>query len=205
MFEGEKIRVGALGSGRGSNILAILDNIASSKLAAEMCVVLTDKADAPLRSSVAAQGITEIYVNPRDFADRRQYDLELIRLLREHRVDLVLLAGYMRVITKSFIDAFPLRIMNIHPSLLPAFRGLDVQKKALEYGVKYSGCTVHFVDQGVDTGPIIIQAVVEVKDKDTPQSLSQRILKEEHRIYSEAIDLFVQGRLRVEGRRVLII
>ncbi len=202
MSEVRKIRLGALGSGRGSNILAILDNIRGGCLNAELAVVITDRRDSPLRASVAEQGIPVCYLDPNNFSDRNSYDLELVRILRENQVDLVILAGFMRLITRAFIDAFPLKIMNIHPSLLPAFPGLDVQKKALDYVVKFSGCTVHFVDEGMDTGPIIAQAVVPIEETDTPESLSARILREEHRLYSRVIELFAEGRLRVEGRGV---
>lgn len=204
MSEKKRIKLGALGSGRGSNIMAILDNVEHGRISAELTVVLTDQAKAPLIQLMNNKGIPIHFVDPKKFHDRRAYDLELVRILQEYQVDLIVLGGFMRLITRNFIEAFPLKIMNIHPSLLPAFPGLDVQKKALDHGVKFSGCTVHFVDEGVDTGPIIRQAVVEIKDYDTPETLAARILKEEHRIYSEAIELFAQEKSTVVGRRVYI-
>jgi phosphoribosylglycinamide formyltransferase 1 len=195
-------RLGILISGRGSNFLAIADSIERGKLDAEIAVVLSNHPDAPglelarkrsLRTAaVASQGL-----------DREIFDRQVIAELRGAEVELVCLAGYMRILSGHFIREFHGRILNIHPSLLPAFPGLDAQHQALAHGVKVSGCTVHFVDEGLDSGPIVKQSAVPVLDEDTAESLSARILKEEHRIYPEAIALVLSGRYRVEGRRVI--
>ncbi len=197
-----KKRIGILLSGRGSNFVAIADAIASGKLDAEIAIVISNRADAPGIMAATARGLN-MRVLPSRGLDREVYDRQLVAELEANRVDLVCLAGYMRLLSGYFIRHFPLRILNIHPSLLPAFPGLDAQHQALEHGVKYSGCTVHFVDEGLDSGPIIKQTVVPVADGDTAESLSARILKEEHRIYSEAIALVCSGRYRIEGRRVI--
>jgi len=197
-----KKRIGILLSGRGSNFVAIVDAIASGKLDAEIAVVISNRADAPGIMAATARGLN-MRVLPSRGLDREVYDRQLVAELEANRVDLVCLAGYMRLLSGFFIRSFPLRILNIHPSLLPAFPGLDAQHQALEHGVKYSGCTVHFVDEGLDSGPIIQQAVVPVADGDTADSLSARILHEEHRIYSEAIALVCSGKYRIEGRRVI--
>jgi phosphoribosylglycinamide formyltransferase 1 len=197
-----KKRIGILLSGRGSNFVAIADTIAAGKLDAEIAVVISNRADAPGIAAATARGLN-MRVLPSRGLDREVYDRQLVAELEANRVELVCLAGYMRLLSGYFIRSFPLRILNIHPSLLPAFPGLDAQHQALEHGVKYSGCTVHFVDEGLDSGPIIKQTVVPVEDNDTAESLSARILKEEHRIYSEAIALVCSGRYRIEGRRVI--
>ena len=189
-------------SGRGSNFLAIADSIASGKLDAEIAVVISNRVDAPGIDAARARGLNAVVLPSRGL-DREIYDRQLVAELEKNRVDLVCLAGYMRLLSGHFIRSFPMRILNIHPSLLPAFPGLDAQHQALDHGVKFSGCTVHFVDEGLDSGPIIMQAVVPVQDDDTAESLSARILKEEHRIYSEAIALVCSGRYRVEGRLVI--
>ena len=200
-----KIRIAVLVSGRGSNLQAIIDNIKKGLLSSEIAVVISDQADAYALERARKHNIPAVTVSAKGYKDRREeYDALLVKEMRERNVDLVCLAGFMRIITPVLLRAFPSRILNIHPSLLPAFPGLHVQKKALEHGVKFSGCTVHFVDEGMDTGPIIIQAVVPILDGDTEDSLSERILKQEHRIYSRAIQLFAEGRLKVEGRRVLV-
>lgn len=199
-----KLRLGVLASGSGSNLQAIIDNIESGNLPCEIAVVISDKPDAIAFKRAERHGIKTEAVQSNSFRNREAFDTELVRVLNSYKVDLVVLAGFMRVVTKVLINAFPMRIMNIHPSLLPSFPGLHVQKKAIEYGAKFSGCTVHFVDEGVDTGPIIIQAVVPVLDDDTEETLSARILKEEHRIYPYAIRLFAEGRLEVKGRRVIV-
>jgi phosphoribosylglycinamide formyltransferase-1 len=195
-------RLGILISGRGSNFLAIADAIAEGRLEAEIAVVISNRTDAPGMDLARERGLNALAL-PSKGLDREVYDRQLIEELRRHRVDLVCLAGYMRILSGHFIREFPRRIVNIHPSLLPAFPGLDAQHQALEHGVKFSGCTVHFVEEGLDSGPIIRQAVVPVLDHDTAESLSARILKEEHRIYSEAIALVLSGKYRIEGRRVL--
>jgi phosphoribosylglycinamide formyltransferase-1 len=201
----KKVRIAVLVSGRGSNLQAIPDNIEKGLLSSELVVVISDQADAYALERARKHNIPAVLVSPKGFKDKREeYDTLLVKELRERNVDLVCLAGFMRIITPVLIRAFPNRILNIHPSLLPAFPGLHVQKKALDHGAKFSGCTVHFVDEGMDTGPIIVQAVVPILDSDTEDSLSERILKQEHKIYSRAIQLFVEGRLKIEGRRVLV-
>lgn len=201
----KKLKLGVLASGRGSNLQAIIDNIEKGRLSAEPAVVISDQADAFALERARKHGIPAVHMGARGFKDKREeYDALLVKELQKRGVDIVCLAGFMRIITPVLIKAFPNRILNIHPSLLPAFPGLHVQKKALDYGVKFSGCTVHFVDEGMDTGPIIIQAVVPVLDNDTEDSLSGRILKQEHKIYSRAVQLLAEGKLKVEGRRVLL-
>ena len=194
-------RLGILLSGRGSNFLAIADAISAGKLpGAEIAVVLSNKPGAPGLSSARQRGLTAIAV-PSAGLTRAQHDASMIARLREHRVDLVCLAGYMRIITPGFVQAFPQRILNIHPSLLPAFPGLDSQAQALEYGAKVAGCTVHFVDEAVDHGVIILQRTVPVLDTDTPDSLSARILEQEHLAYPEAITRVLSGEYKATGRR----
>lgn len=200
-----KVRIGVLASGRGSNLQAILDEIDSGKLAAEVALVLSDKADAFALERARNKGIPAFYVDPKEFVTKSDYESILINLLEEHRVDLVCLAGYMRLVGKKLLGAYPNRVMNIHPALLPSFPGLHGQRDALDYGVKFSGCTVHFVDQGIDSGPIILQAAVPVLDDDTEETLSARILEQEHKIYPQAIQLFAEGRLILEGRKIRII
>ena len=192
-------------SGRGSNLQAIIDNIEKGALSAEIAVVISDQEDAYALERARKHKIPAVHIDAKKHKTRDAYDAALVGELKKRTVDLVCLAGFMRIVTPVLIKAFPNRILNIHPSLLPAFPGLHVQKKALNHGVKFSGCTVHFVDEGVDTGPIIIQAVVPVLDNDTENSLSERILKQEHKIYSRAIQLFAEGRLTIEGRHVFTI
>lgn len=200
-----KVRIGVLVSGRGSNLQAIIDNIQKGSLSAEVAVVISDQADAYALERARKHNIPAVHVSAGGYNGKREeYDALLVQELKKFNVDLVVLAGFMRIITKTLIAAFPNGILNIHPALLPAFPGLHVQKAALEHGVKFSGCTVHFVDEGMDTGPIIIQAVVPVLDNDTEDSLSERILKQEHKIYSRAIQLYAEGKLKVAGRRVLV-
>lgn len=201
----KKLKLGVLASGRGSNLQAIIDNIEKGLLSAELAVVISDQAGAFALERARKHGIPAVPVSAKGFKDKREeYDALLAKELQKRGVDIVCLAGFMRIITPVLIKAFPNRILNIHPSLLPAFPGLHVQKKALDYGVKFSGCTVHFVDEGMDTGPVIIQAVVPVLDNDTEDSLSERILKQEHKIYSRAVQLLAEGKLKVEGRRVIV-
>ncbi len=195
-------RLGILLSGRGSNFVAIADSVASGRLPAEIAVVISNRPDAPGIALAQDRGLNAVILASRGL-DREVYDRHLVAELHKHSVDLVCLAGYMRILSGYFIREFPLRILNIHPSLLPAFPGLDAQHQALEHGIKFSGCTVHFVDEGLDSGPIIQQAVVPVLDGDNAESLSARILKEEHRIYSEAIALVLSGKFRIHGRRVV--
>jgi phosphoribosylglycinamide formyltransferase-1 len=196
-------RLGILLSGRGSNFEAIADRITSGKLKADIAVVVSNVDSAPGLGHTRARGLPSVYI-PSQRRPREEFDSEVIEVLRKHDVSLVVLAGFMRILSRVFLDAFPYGILNIHPSLLPSFPGTDVQRQALEYGSKFSGCTVHFVSDALDGGPIILQAAVPILDDDTVETLSERILKEEHRIYPEAIDLVLSGRCRIEGRRVLI-
>ena len=196
-------RLGILLSGRGSNFEAIADRIASGKLNAEIAVVISNVESAPGFERARARGLTTVYIASQR-RPREEFDREVVEQLRKHNVSLVVLAGFMRLLSRVFIEAFPYGILNIHPALLPAFPGMDVQRQALEYGAKFSGCTVHFVDDTLDGGPIILQAVVPVRDDDTTETLSARILKEEHRVYSEAIDLVLSGHCEIEGRRVVV-
>ena len=195
-------KLGILLSGRGSNFEAIARNVQAGKIPAEIAVVISNKPEALGLVRAAEMGLATRYI-PSKGKEREAFDREVVAALREFDVDLVCLAGFMRILSPYFVREFPRRILNIHPALLPAFPGEDAQRQALEYGVKFTGCTVHFVDEGVDTGPIVCQAVVPVRDDDTVETLSRRILMEEHRIYSEAICLVLENRLRSEGRRVM--
>jgi len=196
-------RLGILISGRGSNMEAIAENVAQGKLAAEVAVVISNRPDAPGLEIARRRGIDAVAI-PSKGLDRVVYDQMLINELNKRSVDLVCLAGFMRMLSSGFIRAFPERILNIHPSLLPAFPGLDAQHQALEHGVRISGCTVHFVDEYLDAGPIVRQVAVPVLDDDTVDTLSARILREEHQIYSEAIAIVLEGRYTLLGRRVLL-
>jgi phosphoribosylglycinamide formyltransferase-1 len=202
---GKRLKVGVLASGSGTNLQAIIDRSERGELIAEVVCVITNRADAFALERARNHGIPAIHLNHKDFAGRDAYDSEVVAELHAHGVELVVLAGFMRIITPVILNAFPQAVMNIHPALLPSVPGLDAQKQALEHGVKVTGCTVHFVDEGTDTGPIIIQAVVPILADDTVDTLSQRILRQEHRVYPQAIQLFAEGRLTVEGRRVTII
>jgi len=195
--------IGVLISGRGSNLVAILDRIASGALDARVAVVLCDEPRAAGIETARGRGCEVVVFDHRDSATREEHDRLMAAALEERGVALVCLAGYMRLLSPWFIGRFPGRILNIHPALLPAFPGLGVQQAALVHGVRWSGCTVHFVDEGLDSGPILLQAPVPVQDGDTVESLTARILEEEHRLYSRAIALFFSGRLRRDGRRVL--
>jgi phosphoribosylglycinamide formyltransferase-1 len=196
-------RLGILISGRGSNFEAIAANVQNGALDAQIAVVIANRAEAPGLEVARARGLNAVCL-PSKGLDREVYDRMLVAELRKHEVDLVCLAGFMRLLSAGFIREFPQRILNIHPSLLPAFPGLDAQHQALAHGVKLTGCTVHFVDQDLDAGPIVLQAAVPVEDEDTVDTLSARILKEEHRIYSEAIRIVIAGNYRIDGRRVLL-
>lgn len=200
-----RLRIGVLVSGRGSNLQAIIDASENGEIRSRVEVVVSNNPDAFALKRAKDHGIPAIYVDPKSFRDRRSYEEEVIRHLRHYRIDLVCLAGYMLLLTPYFISQFRGRIMNIHPALLPSFPGLDAQRKALEYGVKITGCTVHFVDEGCDTGPIIVQRPVEVLPDESLSSLSERILREEHLAYKEAIRLFEEGRLKITGRVVKIL
>ena len=202
------LRVAVLASGRGSNLQAVIDAIEAGTVQAKIVAVISNKKEAPALERARRNGLSDLFVDPKPYAgrldSREAYDRELLDVLRRHDVELVLLAGYMKIVTTVLVEAFANRMMNIHPSLLPSFPGLDVQKKAIEWGCKLAGCTVHFVTEGVDEGPIILQAAVPILDADTPDTLAARILEQEHKIYPQAIQLFAEGRLRVEGRRVFI-
>lgn len=202
------LRIAVLASGRGSNLQAVIDAIDAGRIHATIVAVISNKRDAAALERARKHGLADVFVDPKPFAGRpdgrEAYDRTLLELLHRHEAELVLLAGYMKIVTNVLIEAYANRMMNIHPSLLPAFPGLDVQKKAIDWGCKLAGCTVHFVTEGVDEGPIILQAAVPVLDGDIPDTLAARILEQEHRIYPRAVELFAEGRLRVEGRRVFI-
>ena len=204
MSTANKLKLGVLASGGGSNLQSIIDQCRQQQIDAEIVLVLCNNPDAGALERAAEADLPHICIDHREYADRQSFDRAIVAALQEAGVELVVLAGFMRIISDFFLDAFPQRVINIHPSLLPAFAGLHVQKKALDYGVRFTGCTVHFVDSGVDTGPIIIQAVVPILDNDTAESLSARILQQEHRIYPQAIQLIAAGRVKVEARRVRI-
>ena len=198
-----KKRIGVLLSGRGSNFEALASSVASGRIPnAEIAMALSNREDARGIEKARALGVEARVISSKGL-EREAYDKLVIAALQEKRVDLVCLAGYMRLLSPQFVAAFHNRILNIHPSLLPAFPGLEAQRQALEHGVKFSGCTVHFVDENLDAGPIVLQACVPVEDSDTPETLSERILREEHRIYAEAVRIVLEGKFRIEGRRVL--
>ena len=199
-----KLCLGVLASGRGSNLQAIIDNITAGKLDAEVKVVICDKSTAFALERAKTHGIKGVFIDPKGFPGKSEYESAIVECLKENRVELVVLAGYMRLVGPTLLGGFPNRIMNIHPALLPSFPGAHGQRDAVEYGVRFSGCTVHFVDDGMDTGPIILQAVVPVLQEDDEDSLAARILSEEHKLYFQAIQLYAEGRLKVEGRRVRI-
>jgi phosphoribosylglycinamide formyltransferase 1 len=196
-------RIGVLLSGRGSNFEALADSVAAGRLpGAEIAVVVSNREGAPGIERATARGITARVI-PSKGLEREVYDRQVVAVLSEYKVDLVCLAGYMRLLSPFFVASFPNRILNIHPSLLPSFPGLESQRQALEYGVKFAGCTVHFVDENLDAGPIVLQATVPVRDDDTEETLSSRILAEEHRIYTEAVRIVLEGKYRIAGRRVV--
>lgn len=200
-----KTVLGILASGRGSNMQAILQNIHSGKLHATIGVVISDHATAKVLETAAVAGIPAICIERKNFSTKQAFEAEIVAQLVLHQVDLVVLAGFMRILGKDFISLFSGRLLNIHPSLLPAFPGLHAHEQAIAYGAKVSGCTIHFVDEGVDTGPIIMQQAVSVLPNDTPDTLAERIIKVEHALYSKVIGLYCEGRLQVEGRNVKII
>ena len=200
-----KKRIGVLLSGRGSNFEALAGSVAAGRIPnAEIAIALSNREDARGIEKARAFGIEARVISSRGL-EREAYDKLVIAALQEKRVDLVCLAGYMRLLSPQFVAAFRNRILNIHPSLLPAFPGLEAQRQALEHGAKFSGCTVHFVDENLDAGPIVLQACVPIEDSDTPETLAERILREEHRIYTEAVRIVLEERFRVEGRRVLVL
>ena len=194
--------LGVLASGRGSNLQAILDAIAAGRCPARVGVVVSDRKDAPALDRARRAGIRAVHLDPRAYPDRAAFDEAIAAVLDEHGVALVCLAGYMRVLSPGFIRRYPHRILNVHPALLPSFPGLHAQRQALQHGVKVAGATVHLVDEGVDTGPIVLQATVPVLEEDTEETLAARILVEEHRLYPEAVRLIAEGRLEIAGRRV---
>ena len=200
-----KKRLGVLLSGRGSNLEALAESVAAGRIPdAEIAIALSNREDAQGIEKARALGIEGRVISSKGL-EREAYDKLVIAALQEKRVDLVCLAGYMRLLSPQFVATFRNRILNIHPSLLPAFPGLEAQRQALEHGAKFSGCTVHFVDENLDAGPIVLQACVPIEDSDTPETLAERILREEHRIYTEAVRVVLEGRYRIEGRRVLIL
>ena len=202
------LRVAVLASGRGSNLQALIEAIEAGQVRAQIVAVISNKKDAVALERARRHGLPDLFIDPKPFAgrsdSREAYDRAVLEILEQRNVELVLLAGYMKIVTAILVNAFANRMMNIHPSLLPSFPGLDVQKKAIEWGCKLAGCTVHFVTEGVDEGPIIVQAAVPILDADGPESLAARILEQEHKVYPRAVQLFAEGRLRVDGRRVTI-
>ena len=196
-------RLGILLSGRGSNFEAIADNVAAGRIDASIAVVISNRPEAKGLEAARARGINALCIPSRGI-EREAYDRLVVAELQKNAVDLVCLAGFMRLLSAYFVREFPLRVLNIHPALLPSFAGLDAQHQAIEHGVKISGCTVHFVDENLDSGPIVVQAAVPVRDDDTAETLSARILKEEHRVYSEAIRIVLSEHFRIEGRRVIL-
>jgi phosphoribosylglycinamide formyltransferase-1 len=196
--------IGVLVSGNGSNLQSIIDNCEAGNLNARIACVISNNAEAFALERARNHGIPALYLDHRSFPTRESFDAAMLDALLEHKVRMVALAGFNRIVSSVLLDAFPLSVLNIHPALLPAFSGSKAQRKAFEHGVKITGCTVHFVDPGTDSGPIIIQAAVPVHDTDTEQSLTDRILAEEHKIYSKAIQLFAEGRLSLDGRKVIV-
>lgn len=198
------MRIGVLISGRGSNLQSLIDNVKSRYIDGEIVVVISDVEDAYGLERAKDAGIPAVFIDPKG-KKREDFDAEMAEVLDEHKVGLVCLAGYMRILGNDFVRRYAGRAMNIHPALLPSFPGLDAQDQAFRHGVKVSGCTVHFIDEGVDSGPIIIQRAVPVEEDDDEHTLAVRILEQEHKIYPEAVSLFAQGRLRIEGRRVHVL
>lgn len=198
------MKLGVLASGRGSNLQAIIDACKKKQIPAEVAVVISDKADAFALERAKIELIPAVHIDPKAFKDKNTYELEIVKTLKQHGVELVCLAGYMRIVGEVLLEHYQWKMINIHPSLLPSFPGLHAQKQALDHGVTVTGCTVHYVDQGCDTGPIIVQSAVPVKEKDTEETLSARILEQEHHIYPLAIEFIAKGKLKIEGRRVKI-
>jgi phosphoribosylglycinamide formyltransferase-1 len=199
------LAVGVLASGRGSNLQAILAACARPGFPAHVAVVISDREQAAALQAARTAGVEALWVNPKDFGDREAFDLALVDELRRRGVGLVCHAGFMRILSPAYVSAFAGRALNVHPSLLPAFPGLRAQRQALDHGVRVTGATVHFIDEGVDTGPIVLQAAVPIEPGDTEETLAARILEHEHRLYPEAVRLFAEGRLRIEGRRVIVL
>ena len=199
------LTVGVLASGRGSNLQAILEACARPDFPARVAIVISDRERAAALERARAAGVEPLWLNPKDFTDRETYDRTLVQALQSRGVELVCQAGWMRILSPAYVRAFAGRALNIHPSLLPAFPGLHPHRQVLDYGAKVSGATVHFVDEEVDAGPIVLQAAVPVEAADTEETLAARVLVAEHRLYPEAIRLFAEGRLRIEGRRVIVL
>ena len=198
-------RIAVLASGRGSNLKAILKAAKKGEIAGKIALMISDRADAPALDIAREGGIKALHVDPKTYRSRESYDQVLINTLKEEEIDLIVLAGFMRLLSPLFVQAFPLQILNIHPSLLPAFPGTHGIEQAFNYGVKVTGCTVHFVDEGLDSGPVVLQEAVPVIQQESVKTLQQRIQALEHRLYPTAIDLFCRGKLKVEGRRCYII
>ena len=198
-------RIAVLASGRGSNLKAILKAVKRGEIAGEVALMISDRADAPALEIARGDGVKALHIDPKSCSSRESYDQVLINALKENEIDLIVLAGFMRLLSPLFVQAFPLQILNIHPSLLPAFPGTDGIEQAFNYGVKVTGCTVHFVDEGLDSGPVVLQEAVPVIQRESVNTLRQRIQAVEHRIYPIAIDLFCRDKLKVEGRRCYII
>jgi phosphoribosylglycinamide formyltransferase-1 len=196
-------QLGVLVSGRGSNLQALIEAVESGRLAARIAIVISNKPNVPAIDRSEAHGIPSQVISHKDYETREAFEKAMEDCLKSHHVDFVVLAGFMRILSPYFIRAFPMKIINIHPALLPSFPGTHAQKQALDYGVKFTGCTVHFVDEGVDTGPVIAQTVVPVLDTDTEETLSERILLEEHKTLIEAIDRVARGNYIIQGRRVM--
>lgn len=201
----EVLALGVLASGRGSNYQSVQDGIDAGEIPAQIKVVISDKAHAPVLERARKRGIEAVSIPPGAFADKASYEAAVVDILKQHGVELVVLAGYMRIVGDTVLAAYPMRVINIHPALLPAFPGLHAQRQALDYGVRVSGCTVHFVDRGVDTGPVILQTAVPVEPGDDEDTLAARILVEEHKLLPKAVRLIAEGRLYIEGRKVRII
>jgi phosphoribosylglycinamide formyltransferase-1 len=199
-----RYRLGILVSGSGTNLQAIIDRIESGEINAEIACVISNKTDVYALTRASHHGIPVVVHENEKFPERRSYDAATVDILRAHKVDLVILAGFMRILSDVMVNAFPQAILNIHPALLPSFPGLHAQRQALDYGVRFSGCTVHFVDSGTDTGPILLQAIVPVEQDDTEETLSSRIQKAEHKAFPDAIKLFIDGKIKIAGRKVLI-
>ena len=200
----KKRTVSFLASGRGSNFTVVADKIKAGDINAELGILVSDKSTAPALDVARSFGMKAFFVDPSNSAGRENHDAAMLKLIKDSGTDLIVAAGYMRILTPGFVNEFKNRIINIHPALLPSFPGVNGQKQAFDYGVKITGCTTHFIDEGTDTGPIILQAAVEIRQDDTPESLAYRILKEEHRLLPESVRLFCDGRLKVVGRKVII-
>lgn len=205
LMAAKRLNLAILASGRGSNFSAIGEAVSQNKLNAQIRVLISDKAEALALEKARDLNISALHINPRNYASMADYEVELVKRLQEFDIDIVALAGYMRLVGTHFLKAFKNRVVNIHPSLLPAFKGLNAQKQALDYGVKYSGCTVHLVDEGMDTGPIIMQSVVPIYNDDTEESLTARILEEEHKIYWQSLQFIASGQLYIKDRQIFIL